>query len=96
MKISLYSKMRYTTKVVIIAAIGRQILNVQCFVLCLKIFIPSNAPIPPSKRAERSRVFSEIRYLFFLACLLSRKKRIKAFKFNNPIIKITMICNGSK
>ena len=43
----------------------------QCFVLCLKRYIPAKVPMLPPSRLTRNKVFSGILYLCFMAFLLS-------------------------
>lgn len=55
----------------IIKQTGTPIMNLGCFVLCLKNCIPRNAPTEPPINAEKIKVFSLILNLCFIAFCLS-------------------------
>lgn len=60
---------------------GIPIVNLGCFVLCLKQYIPKREPIDPPAIAIVIRAFSDILHLCFMARFLSMYIKIKPNKF---------------
>ena len=73
--------MKYKSTICTIRIAGIPNLNAGFFVLCLNVYIPSNAPAEPPIIDNRNNTFSGILHLFFTAFNLSIPKTAKVIKF---------------